>query len=311
MTEAMSCFQIIHVVRNPNTGVAASIAALAQAQLSAGLDAKLVILKSNSWKPTQTIRSLPQSQYWSPRLFGTAAIQFHSWFRRYEAWTKYLHHLRRPAVVHYHDAWLSGALLLPHAPLGMAQVVTYHGLAAEAQLRRQPIRRALHRHWARKVETDAHAVVTVDARTPHRAAILFGVDAARFIHIPNGSPRPLIPDTSIVRRNGGQLVVGHVGIVDDGKGWRITAEAVDRARATGVDASLLIAGDGPESSQARAWCEERGHYCQYLGWVDNIPEKCSPISTFYRCHHVQRGCRWLHWRRFPVASLSYAQMWVA
>jgi hypothetical protein len=54
MTEAMSCFQIIHVVRNPNTGVAASIAALAQAQLSAGLDAKLVILKSNSWKPTQT-----------------------------------------------------------------------------------------------------------------------------------------------------------------------------------------------------------------------------------------------------------------
>jgi len=261
--------RIVHISRNPNTGVASVISALARAQELCGHDVSLMVLKSSSYAPPRLIQELPYQAHWSPDLFGTAAFALHASSGLSHRWTTSLLDTSRPLVAHYHDAWLSGALLLKHRRPGFAQVVTYHGLAAETQLMQQPVRRAIHARWARKVERDAHAVASVDATTPAVAQRLFGVSDQNFHHIPNGSP--LFIDFAERRGTNLDIVVGHIGTIDDGKGWRITAQAIDTARERGINAGLLIAGNGNEARLAEDWCRQRSEYCTFLGWVDDIP----------------------------------------
>lgn len=150
-----------------------------------------------------------------------------------------------------------------------ARVVTYHGVAAEHALMTQPIRKFIHSRLAQLTHKRADAVVTVDRKTPERAARLFGVNPQDFVYVPNGVPQP---HQQIVRQAGlaNTLMVAHVGAIDVGKGWKITAQAVDVCRAQGKQIQLVIAGAGPEKGIAERWCVERPSYCRFLGWVNDI-----------------------------------------
>lgn len=267
--------RILHVARNPDTGVATVMSSLSQAQKSRGHDVSIAVLRSSEWTPLRQLRELAFQSHWSPKVFGTAAFAFHAASRSKEPWSRDVLLLPRPLVIHYHNAWLAGALMFTKAIPGVVQVVTYHGLASEAALNRQPLRRAIHAHWARKVEKHADAVVSVDAVTPVTASKLFGVSPENFVLIPNGTPAldsTALNDRKVPPRRKSDLVVAHVGSIDEGKGWRITAEAVERVRRLGISVSLIIAGIGPQAEEASNWCIERDRYCTYLGWVDNVPE---------------------------------------
>ncbi|MEK6249055.1 MAG: glycosyltransferase family 4 protein, partial [Planctomycetales bacterium] len=267
--------RVAHIARNPNTGVASVISALVRAQKLRGLDVSIVLLKSAGWVPPRLIRDLPCPVHSSPYVFGTAAFAYHTVCTGRENWSRSVLDSERPLVLHYHNAWLSGALMLKNRLPGVVQLVTYHGLASDEQLKRQPLRRAIHGCWARRVERQAHAIVSVDAATPDSAANLFGVDSQRFVHIPNGTP-PIDFCAPNANKTDNQIVVGHIGLIDEVKGWRITAEAVDRARTRGVNAMLVMAGDGPDADEAKAWCQARPDYCYYLGWVDNVAQDVLP-----------------------------------
>ena len=266
--------QILHIARNPDTGVATAISSLAGAQQADGHDVSVVVLRSADWKPLRQLRDLPRDCYWSPKVFGTAAFLYHSCLRRLENWTRQIAARPRPLVLHYHNAWLAGALMFDRSPADqIAQVVTYHGLASEAALYRQPVRRAIHRRWAHRAERCADAIVSVDATTPASAARLFGVVEDRFQHIPNGTPDVTAARQDVAQTTGttGGITIAHVGSVDEGKGWRITAEAVEQLRRKNISVRFLVAGSGPKAPQVEAWCRQRSDYCTYLGWVDDVP----------------------------------------
>jgi glycosyltransferase involved in cell wall biosynthesis len=57
-----------------------------------------------------------------------------------------------------------------------------------------------------------------------------------------------------------------VALIDDGKGWRVTGEAVDALRGAGLNVRFLIAGAGPDAQAAAAWCSERPAYSTFVGY---------------------------------------------
>ena len=67
----------------------------------------------------------------SPNLFGTAAILYHQFSNPISKWTKKFRPQDEPLVVHFHNAWLSGAYMPLQTPQTTA-VVTYHGILGRA-----------------------------------------------------------------------------------------------------------------------------------------------------------------------------------
>jgi glycosyltransferase involved in cell wall biosynthesis len=65
-----------------------------------------------------------------------------------------------------------------------------------------------------------------------------------------------------------------VGLVNQRKGWRILAEAAERAKSRNLPVRVLLAGSGPgeEVRAANDWCTRFGNGSRYLGLVrDTAP----------------------------------------
>jgi glycosyltransferase involved in cell wall biosynthesis len=136
-------------------------------------------------------------------------------------------------------------------------------------LRKQPVRRAIHRGWAHRLVKKGVRLVSVDSNSPRIAEELFAVPASLFEIIRNGvaSPRNGLSGAPRLRDRERPFTVGHVGVVDEGKGWRVTGAALAMLRAQGHLVRFLIAGSGPEAERARAWCAEHSEWARYLGVV--------------------------------------------
>ncbi|MEK7405227.1 MAG: glycosyltransferase family 4 protein [Acidobacteriota bacterium] len=262
-------------------GVWSVLKNLARAQASAGYDVRLGLLLTPAWPHRQELvgAGLPFWEAWTPELFGTAAFSFHRWIAAPVAgWCAEICRQRSaaPVVLHYHDAWLSGCLVLPRSrAAGVVQVATFHGFAGRSALERQPIRRALHRRMAQRLVRERCTLISVDRQNLAAIHELFGLDPNAFHFVPTGVDPP---DGTPSRRSppGRPLRVGHVGTIDEGKGWRITAQAVERLIAEGRQVTLTIAGAGPETRPAREWCKDRTGFAQFLGYVPNAGAAVTP-----------------------------------
>ncbi len=272
---------VLHLARLPMTGVWSLMRNLALWQREAeGRRVGLLLLLNDDW-PQQyheelaalRARKVDVTVVPATRAFGTLAFFLHfaegyhprcHWraaAERFHAATG-----TRDSVVHVHNAWLSGVFLSPPPPgRCRASVVTFHGVAGARALRRQPVRRWIHRQYGLLTGARADALVSVDSANPTVTRDLFGLTPDRFEIIANGV-YPLQERGCPGLTGAAGFTVGHVGVIDEGKGWEVTARAVDLARARGVDARLLIAGAGPEQDRARDWCGSRPH-CEYLGTV--------------------------------------------
>lgn len=263
---------VLHVARDPYTGVWSAIKSLCAAQARRGYDVHLGLLASRDWPYRNELESLPCKCHIveSPWLFGTAAFAYHSLRSPVAAWARMLRPNGAISVIHYHNGWLGGALCL--ADRGVRQVVTFHGICGDLHVK--PIRRFIHRRWARRLLTCNCMLTSVDRPNCDRAEKVFGIPATTFSVVPNGYTAPEVrPERS---RKSGPLIVGHAGVIDENKGWRITAEAVRILAREGINIRLRIAGNGPESADAEKWCAENSAFAEYLGYVPNAASALMP-----------------------------------
>jgi glycosyltransferase involved in cell wall biosynthesis len=142
-------------------------------------------------------------------------------------------------------------------------VSTFHGV--NAMLQEQPIRCLLHRWMAKRLIQYGASLTSVDSYNLELAERLFGLAPAQFVVVPNGV-RPSATDAPDWRGEG-DFLVGHLGTINERKGWRIAAEAVREVAKTGRRVRLLIAGTGPQEGEVRRIAQESNGMVEYLGQV--------------------------------------------
>ncbi len=268
---------IIHIARQPRTGVWSMMRELARWQVSQGYRVVFGLLLPATW-PVSYHHQLEEMRAEgvrvftrdSPDVFGTAAYLFHQFSNPMVDWALKVGQPDTTTVMHFHNAWLSGAYMPIKVP-SVTTVVTYHGIQGERQLSKQPIRRFIHARWAKRLSKYGVRHASVDLHNTYVAERLFGVDARSFTVIPNGtaSPPAGLRGAPHLRDRSLPFTVGHVGFVDEGKGWRITAEAIKKLHMEGQHVRYLIAGDGPQIAQAKSWCEAHSDFAEFLGHLRN------------------------------------------
>lgn len=276
---------ILHVARNPRTGVWSLMQALARWQVGQGYRVGLGLLLPPDWRLThgaqlEALKSEGVNAFEAstPNIPGTLAFLGHQAINPVSDWAKAFAEgaSDSKATLHFHNAWLAGAFMPIKAPV--AAVATYHGIQGARMLERQPVRRQVHAYWARRFLRYSGCLASVDAPNTKVAEALFGVPARLFTVIPNGSPAA--PKGHVggprVLEAAAPLTLGHVGVIDDGKGWRITAEAVEQMRARGLPIKLLIAGHGPEAQAAKDWCAKDPQRGVFLGFSSNPQAEVFP-----------------------------------
>jgi len=273
----------MHVARRPFTGVWSVMQALALHQHDVGVPVAVGIVETPSWHRQYA------AQFEALRdrgivgfSCGSLDVPFSVAFPAHlAAWRVVGSPLRRWAeafsrdmgvdscVLHCHNAWLSGSYLpIRSQEITVGAIATYHGIQGAPQLRTQPFRRKLHRYLAQRFVRHGGVLASVDGANVTVANELFGISPNRFVVVPNGVPA--CPATGCPSLRGAkEFTVGHVGTLNEGKGWKLTARAVDSVRKQGSPVRLVIAGGGPQSREAECWCAKRPEYTEFLGHVSD------------------------------------------
>lgn len=288
----MQDMNILHVARNPLTGVWSVMKNLAGWQKANGVgEVGLLVLADRNWPESYRaeLLELARKGYWTASVgtyssFGTLAFGLH--IGDLGGRTTDLNHAilefsnqrgrASKTIVHYHNAWLSGVFMPKRETREnhLRFVTTFHGIQGARALREQPVRKLIHKGFAARTAKRSDALVSVDSKNPEVAKEVLGLQPKAFAVIHNGANQSL--ESGCPRLNGAaEFVVGHVGGISDGKGWRFTAEAIDLLKSQGANVRLVIAGAGQEAEEARRWCDQREH-CEYLGFVRDAAKTVMP-----------------------------------
>ena len=286
---------ILHLARTPFTGVWSVMRTLAIRQAEAGLPVAVGVLAYPRWTQnygqafsdlqskgvaafTAPIPDLPYTVLF-PYLIARWRVTGHPW----EHWVAELCHDRQLSrcVVHCHNAWLSGAYVPYRGDRGLdvGFVATYHGIQGAPELRRSQLRRIVHRYLAQRFVRHGGLLASVDEPNTHVAEELFGTPASEFEVIPNGMPEICASGPAPFPLD--VPVIGHVGTLNEGKGWRLTAEAVRLANQRGTGCRFAIAGSGPEAQQAQDWCTRHSDIATFLGRVEDAGRAVTPHLTLF------------------------------
>jgi glycosyltransferase involved in cell wall biosynthesis len=273
---------VLHVMMNPFTGPWSVIKQLACAQMASGLyqAVGLGIITDRCWPRAyeDELRQIKLKTYRrnTPKVFGTAQHLFQlvrrpgieNWIGDFAATA-----CASRIVVHFHNAWTSGVFLpLKQTRTPVKTVVTFHGIAGAPSLRRQPVRRAIHRYFAQRLVTAGARLTSVDAGNLAAAEELFGLAREQFTIIPNGMT-PGADNGRPFCRGSERLTLAHVGSLTEGKGWRVAAESVIALAKAGKKIRFIIAGSGPEEAVAVALAAEHPDCISYLGRISD------PVKT--------------------------------
>ncbi len=266
---------VLHVALNPVTGPWSVMRDLALAQAASGRYGAvgLAVITSKDWPPQyheelmQT--RLPAYRASTIKAIGTAQFLWQRFQRpRIKNWVDdlMLKSNAKRAVVHFHNAWMSGVFLpLRESSSGQIRTVaTFHGV--NAMLEGKPFRRFLHRWMAARLTRYGTRLTSVDRGNLVLAENVLGLRPHLFTVVPNG-----VADDRAARAaawNGeGEFRVGHVGSITERKGWRMGAEAVLQLAAEGRRVRYVIAGNGPDVGQVEALAKEHPDVIEYLGHV--------------------------------------------
>jgi glycosyltransferase involved in cell wall biosynthesis len=267
---------VLHVMMNPATGPWNVIRQLSLAQNNSRLysEVALGLITDSSWPAVyeNELRDLSVRVYRRRtfKIFGTAQHLLQLIVRPgIERWAEDLA-ARTGAghvIIHFHNAWTSGVFLpLRSKQVSMTSVVTFHGIAGAPALRRQPIRRRLHRWIARRLIKHGGRLTSVDKGSLDAAKELFGMNGERFTIIPNGMP-VMANEYGPFVRGADWLTLAHVGSLTEAKGWHIAAEAVISLAKAGCKIRLIIAGTGPQEAEARQMAEQHPDCITFAGRV--------------------------------------------
>jgi glycosyltransferase involved in cell wall biosynthesis len=285
-TKASPRLAVLHVALNPVTGVWSVMRELSKAQAGSGLYVAvgLGVIVDSRWpalyaKELMT-SGLPYYSARTPKMFGTAQFLWQVMQRPpIDRWVDNL--LERSGakscVVHFHNAWLSGALLpLRCAEQKRARVVaTFHGV--NAHFRQQPVRQRLHQYIAGRLTRHGAVLTSVDQANLKRAAGLLKMNPLNFTVVPNGIPDTEVRGCPSLRPNGpGGFTVGHVGSMVPQKGWQILFEATRQLREQGCDIRLVLAGRGRDADRATELANQHRGWLSYEGFAANPRETLLP-----------------------------------
>lgn len=249
---------------------------LAQCQRARlGISPHLVIIADNDWPHRQELErvGVPWHFVEVPALTGGLALAHLQLARVGRRLSRIV---KKPALAHYHNAWMTGALLAKSGH-HLQAVVTFHGLPARQHFESRPGRMAWHRYLARRVVQSGAALVSVDPDAAARAEDLLGIPTSSFAVVRNG-----VPDTAYrgcPRLKGAKVMtLGFLGTLSDRKGWAFAAAAAAGLARSGKSVRLWIAGDGPPEArqEARRMCAEIGNQSRYFGEIDNPRELFIP-----------------------------------
>lgn len=274
---------ILHVHRNPSTGVWSMMKNLAREQNRAlGILAVLGIPADRDWcagaYPKELLKAdFPYVLASMPKLFGTGAFFWTMVTNPLRGWLKQLQQRFPEAeiVLHSHSAWLTGGYLPLPLNKRTALVATFHGIADDHRLRKLWWLSKAHRFLAQRLYCSGCMLTSVSRETAVRAEELFGIPATAFTVVTNGMPAPDLNAPKAIPREAGFLV-GHVGQMHHGKGWRLLLEAVDRLHTEGRNIQLVLAGKGQDAEAAIAEASLRKEYVRFLGVVENACETLIP-----------------------------------
>lgn len=271
---------VIHVALNPCTGPWSVMRELALAQAESGLYAgvEIGVLHDRRWPSRYADEaarlgiSLLKKEV--PRAFGTAQFLLQMLFPPgIERWVMDVARRAEASnvVIHFHNAWLSGALVPLKSIAGLKTrcVATFHGVPEDFS--GKPVRHALHRWMARRLLRSNVRLTSVDPFGAQMAERLFGCTATGFANVPNGMPATKTRGCPYCR-GAERFTVGHVGGIGAGKGWHIAAAAVVQLADAGKPVRLVIAGDGEEKSEAEVCARAHPGVVDYRGHVDNPRE---------------------------------------
>lgn len=191
--------------------------------------------------------------------------------------------------VHAHDLYPSGAAarrLCERA--GLPYVLTVHGSDLYSNLD-NPLWRA----EIREAAHGARAVICVGRRLARDCTAKLGVPASRTV---------VIPDTydaarfTFVERRGGRLTAGEtsdsprairlvsVGRLSHEKGHDVLLRALADVRSSGLDATLVLVGDGPERARLESLRESLGlmEAVEFVGLLahERLPEAYAAADAF-------------------------------
>lgn len=266
---------IYHICHRPLTGVWSVIKTLAQYQRAGlGLPVHLVLIADRGWPHRQELdeTGLPYHIVETPAFPGSVALAHLELFRVGNLVARFL---EKPAFAHYHNAWMTGALL--EGRNHSRAVVTFHGLPTDRHFKARLCRSAWHRHLARRVLQSGAALASVDSDAVCRAPELLGIPAERFTVVHNG-----VADTNYrgcPRLRGANVItLGILGTLSDRKGWSLAAAAVASMAQSGKPVRLLIAGTGPPETldQAKQLCAQTGNGSRFFGEIRNPRESFIP-----------------------------------
>jgi glycosyltransferase involved in cell wall biosynthesis len=275
---------VLHVALNPLTGAWSVMRELSKAQAGSGIYAAvgLGVITDSQW-PALYATELQSSglAYYTAhtsKMFGTAQFLWQRIQRPpIDQWVDDL--LARSGsnvcLVHFHNAWLSGAFLpLRCVAQKRARVVaTFHGV--NAHFRGQPVRQRIQQWLAGKLVKYQAILTSVDKANLTRAHALLKLDPKHFSIVPNG-----IIETPIRARQRlagtDPFTVGHIGSLTSAKGWRLLVDAARNLRNAGLPINVVLAGRGDDAGEVQELAQQSGGWIQYEGFVPNPRESLMP-----------------------------------
>ena len=275
---------VLHVSLEPVTGVWSVIRELIRAQVASGhyRSVAIGVIASHKWPVTYSdaLKQLGVKCYHFPTLhtFGTAKFL---WQRLSPppigAWADDL--LKRSgagsAVVHFHNAWMSGVFLplkAKHASR-ILPVITFHGV--NPVLQQKPVRRWLHQYMARRIKRYGASLTSVTAASLPLAQELFGFGADEFAVVANGV-EAVKGEMAAQWTGAGDFVMGYLGNIEPQKGWRIVVEAVLKVRSAGRRVRLVLGGAGPEADELRILARNNPDAIDYRGFASAPRQNIMP-----------------------------------
>lgn len=275
---------ILHVALNPRTGPWNVMKRLAAEQAGSGryADVAMGIVADRAWRGSvyaKELSELGSRRYVArtPRMFGTASCLYQLVRPPgIERWVQDLAVLSgTDVVVHFHSSWLAGVFLplRPVAGVKVAVAATLHGV--NERFVGKPVRHAIHRWIAARMQRYGAAVTSVDEYNVSMAGKILGLRADAITVIPNGVPpgrnnaRPFLEGSDC-------FTLGHLGSLTPQKGWRLGCEVALRLAAEGRKVRFVVAGAGPDEAEVRQMAERHRPVVTFEGFAPDPQESIMP-----------------------------------
>lgn len=301
---------VLHVALDPATGVLSVIRELALEQVRSGMVVRIGAITTKNFKQydygrqydyarQSELGSRTLDQWKSKRRSGVLSCLIGGLGSNVvNMWVSKLQQMQpvRNVVVHYHCSFLAALL---HARVRNGAISTFHGPGFLHALQ-SPLRRLLYSVLLVGMKVMHVVPVAVDASTRDAIEVVFP-GSARSPVVHNGIGR--YPRLARQKDRDNALVVAHIGILNDSKGWRKTLDGVILARQRDANVRMIIAGDGPDAGSCEKAARQHPECVSFLGYVNEPREMLLPAVDILCLPSIAEG--------FPMSILEALSQGVA